>query len=632
MRPTTPYRTAAGLAILLTIAFCCLGYRLVDLQVVQHEKLRKLARVNTHQLFLRETRRGEIRDRRGNLLAGTLYVKTVNANPSLIAPYQEKVARVLAPLLEMDEQVLLKKLEFSTFVDEQGRLKVDQHSELKDKVSLERWERIQEAMKTLDFGIDESALSKAERQFFWNLRHRAIYSDRYDDQLRVYPNKQLAAHVIGYVGATNRQTMAGNVRELAGSDGIERVMDAVLRGVPGWRQTEYARSRELVTFRNQDVDPQAGRNVVLTLDAGLQHIVESELAEVMLRNSPDSVSAIVVQPRTGEILAMATLPTYDPNRLQDSQPEHRRNRAITDMLEPGSTFKIVPISAALAEGLVTLDTRVDCEGGRWFFAGRSLKDDHPAGVLTVEQVVGKSSNIGTAKIAVQLGAARLYEYARRFGFGSRTGVSLAGELNGWLHPPKRWSKLSLSRIPIGQGVAVTPIQMVMAMSAIANGGRLMRPMLVDRIEDENGNILVQYGPEMVRQVVNEEVAKEMVTALKSVMSTNATGRKARLDYYTCAGKTGTAQKVVNGGYSHSQYFASFVGFFPADAPELCIAVILDDPKGGNYYGGSTAGPAFKHIAERAAKYLAIKPEIVPPEALAAASMPLGRLAPGRGKP
>lgn len=603
------YRRLVCLVILLTVGFGTLGYRLVDLQVWQHEQLKKRAQINTRQVVLRETRRGEIRDRRGNLLAGIIPVKSVYANPSLIGAYSAEVARVLAPLLEMDTATLRQKLQPRIYVTKSGETKVDPYVHLKHRVPLETWDKILEAMRALDFGVDETALKSKDRMFFQYLRTGAIRCEPYEDQMRVYPNGTLAAHVLGYVGVSQRDTILGPVRDLAGAEGIERVLDSVLSGVPGWRSTEMVGRRELVTFRGQNVDPLAGRNVVLTIDAGLQHIVESELAAVMEKHAPISTSAVVVRPQTGEVLALANLPTFDPNRPGDALPEHRRNRAITDVLEPGSTFKIVAVSAALDQGLVTLNTRFDCESGRWWFAGKPLKDDHPSGVLPVQEIVMKSSNIGTAKIAVQLGPARLYEYIRKYGFGDLTEIPLAGEVDGLVYPPKKWSKLSISRISIGHGIAITPIQLVMAMSAVANGGRLMRPMLVDRIEDERGELVLKYQPQVVRQVVSERTARQMVTALKTVTSTHGTARRARLDHYSSAGKTGTAQKPVPGGYSSTKFFSSFVGFFPADDPQLSIAVVLDEPKLSNYYGGSTAGPAFKAIAERAAKYLAIKPDL-----------------------
>ncbi|MBI2947092.1 MAG: penicillin-binding protein 2 [Verrucomicrobia bacterium] len=616
MAQTLNCRRLVAMAVLLAIAFATLGYRLVDLQVVQHDQLRRQAERNTHQIFLLQPRRGEIRDRRGNVLASSLFVKTVCVDPTLIGGYQTEVARILSPLIEMTESNLVEKLQVHSFVDQQGQTRQDRHVVLKRKVPVETWERIQAAMKGIQFGLDEKKLNGKDRAFLRNLRQSAIYVESQDDQQRIYPNHTLAAHVLGFVSDTQRQTILGPVRDITGADGIELKMNSALSGVTGWRSTEVVRARELVTFRDQEVEAHSGRNVILTLDAGLQHIVESELAEVMQKHSPVSVSAVVIRPRTGEILALANVPTFDPNRAGDFPPAILRNRVIADVAEPGSTFKIVAVSGALNDGFVSLETRIDCENGRFIFAGRSLRDDHPSGILSVEDIIAKSSNIGTAKIAIQMGPARLYSYIQSYGFGSPTGIPLLGEVDGLVYPPKKWSKLSLSRIPIGQGIAITPLQMTLAMSAIANGGALMQPMLVDRVEDDQGQAIVQYSPQQVRRVISESTAAQMTAALKNVVSTNGTARRARLDRYSVAGKTGTAQKPGPGGYVPGKYYASFVGFFPADRPELCISVFLDEPKLPNYYGGLTAAPAFRSIAERAAKYLAIQPDLPPAEALA----------------
>jgi len=357
-------------------------------------------------------------------------------------------------------------------------------------------------------------------------------------------------------------------------------------------------------------------NAVLTIDSMIQHIVESALAEAMEKHSPISISGIVVRPRTGEILAMATLPNYDPNNSGKASDEERRNRIIADVAEPGSTFKIVVVSGALNDGTVRLSDVFDCEHAHWFYAGRTLHDHESYGPLTVENIITKSSNIGAGKIGVKMGETRLSEYIHNYGFGTATGVPLPGEVNGLVRPLKKWSKVSIAQIPMGQGIAVTRMQMVMAMCAIANHGLLMRPMLVDRLEDEHHNVVAKYGPQKVRQVIGQPADEMMIQALKTVVSPDGTAPKAALEHYTVAGKTGTANKVENGQYVR-KFFSSFIGFFPADNPELCISVTLDEPKQG-YYGGQIAAPIFKQIAERAANYLNIKPEDSPtiPENLA----------------
>jgi cell division protein FtsI/penicillin-binding protein 2 len=274
------------------------------------------------------------------------------------------------------------------------------------------------------------------------------------------------------------------------------------------------------------------------------------------------------------------------------------------------------VSGALNDGTVRLSDVFDCEHAHWFYAGRTLHDHESYGPLTVENIITKSSNIGAGMIGVKMGETRLSEYIHNYGFGTATGVPLPGEVNGLVRPLKKWSKVSIAQIPMGQGIAVTRMQMVMAMCAIANHGLLMRPMLVDRLEDEHHNVVAKYGPQKVRQVIGQPADEMMIQALKTVVSPDGTAPKAALEHYTVAGKTGTANKVENGQYVR-KFFSSFIGFFPADNPELCISVTLDEPKQG-YYGGQIAAPIFKQIAERAANYLNIKPEDSPtiPENLA----------------
>jgi len=598
------------MALLLAGAFAGLGYRLVDLQVLRHDELSARAQLNTERRFLLEPRRGDILDCRRNLLATSVLEKTVCADPSLIGNHQAEVARVLAPLLQMNENDLYQRLLPRSRQTDKGETVTNQYVRLKTKVPVEDWEKIQAAMAKLSFGMDESNLPKAEQAFYRVLRQKAIFAR--DTQMRKYPNQNLAAHVLGCAQPEEREINGIPVTVISGRDGIELTLNAKLSGVCGWRLTETDhRGREMVSLREQDFEPRDGLNVVLTIDSVIQHIVESELAAAMEQHSPIGISGIVVRPRTGEILAMATLPDFDPNNPGLASPDERRDRIITDVLEPGSTFKIVVVSGALNDQIVRLDDIFDCEHGHFAFAGRVLHDHEPYGLLSVENIITKSSNIGAAKIGLKMGGNRLYDYIAGFGFGERTGLPLPGEVRGIVHPVTSWSKVSVAQIPMGQGIAVTRLQMVMAMSAIANHGWLMHPMLVDHLEDQDGNIVARYSPQPVRQVISESAAKTMVEALKTVVSPEGTAPKAALDHYTVAGKTGTAQKVEGGAYVHGKYVASFLGFFPADDPELCIAVIMDEPKEG-YYGGAVAGPVFKRIAERAAGYLNIRPDLGEP--------------------
>jgi cell division protein FtsI/penicillin-binding protein 2 len=330
------------------------------------------------------------------------------------------------------------------------------------------------------------------------------------------------------------------------------------------------------------------------------------LADAMQKHTPRSITGIIMRPRTGEILAMATLPNYDPNKPDTVTPE-MRNRVITDVVEPGSTFKVVAVSGALNDGVVHLTDTFDCGEGRFAYAGRILHDAEPNGILTTEGIITKSSNIGAAQIGIKLGQDRLYDYASEYGFGERTGIPLPGEVGGILHPVKDWTKVSVAQIPMGQGIAVTRLQMLMAVAAIANGGCLMRPMLVNCLQNRDGSVVQKYEPQRVRQIISDATDKEMIEALKTVVSPEGTAPGAAMKDYTVAGKTGTAQKVENGTYAHGKYVASFIGFFPADDPQLCISIVMDEPKEG-YYGGQVCGPVFRDVAGRCASYLNIQPD------------------------
>jgi cell division protein FtsI/penicillin-binding protein 2 len=591
----TQHRKLTLLTIGLSMALAVLGGRLVDLQVVRHDELRALAETNTVRTIAQQPMRGQILDIRNNPLATSLPAKTVCADPTLLGDRREAVAQALAPLLQTDETLLSARLA-PRLMEFKGKTNLSHYVVLKGKVPLETWEKIKQTMAQLSFG-DESKLSSHERATNFNVRTKAIFAE--DDQIRFYPSQRLAAHVLGFVS---------NDVEETGLSGIELAFNTNLSGIPGWRRTEIDKhQRELVAYRDEDVEPRDGMNVVLTLDAGLQNIVESELAAGMEKHGPISASCIVVRPRTGEILAMATLPNFDPNQPGHSPMDALRNRVISDTAEPGSTFKIVVVSGGLNEHVVSLHQQFNCENGHFSFAGRVLHDHKPFGMLTVEEIITKSSNIGAAKIGILLGEDKLLEYIKDFGFGRRTEIPLPAERAGTVHPIKDWSKVSIAQIPMGQGVTVTPLQMVMAMSAIANKGLLMRPMLVDRLEEADGKLVVKYKPQPVRQVASLETIQQMVTALKTVVTPAGTAVQGALDHYTVAGKTGTAQKVEHGQYVQ-KFFSSFIGFFPADNPELCISVVMDEPR-DSHYGGDVAAPVFHAIAERAANYLNLKPDI-----------------------
>ena len=492
---------------LLGLAFAGLGYRLVDLQLLRHDELAALAQQNTEIEYFREPRRGSILDAHGNLLATSIFVKTVCADPVLIGNQQATVARALAPLLEMSEADLYQRLLPRVRQNEKGEAVTNRYVVLRHKVRDETWQQIQSAMSRLSFGPEEAALTRDQRAFLRNLRSHAIFPSPVDDQLRVYPNGSLAAHLLGFVSSDELSVNGQPVAETTGRDGIEFSLNSALSGVPGWRVTEMDRRRqELVSWRDQDVTPRDGYNAVLTIDGVIQHIVETALTNAMAKHTPISITGIVLRPQTGEILAMATLPNFDPNNPGAASADARRDRVISDIMEPGSTFKIVVVSGALNDGVVQFTDVFDCDHGRFPYAGRILHDHEPYDLLTTEGIITKSSNIGAAKIGIRLGEDHLYDYAWDFGFGQRTGIPLPGEVSGILHPVKDWSKVSIAQIPMGQGVAVTRLQMVMAMCAIANGGRLMQPMLVSRLVDRNGNVVAQYAPQVIRQLLGTQAS------------------------------------------------------------------------------------------------------------------------------
>jgi cell division protein FtsI/penicillin-binding protein 2 len=607
MNNKTQIRRALLLLGFLGLAFAGLSYRLVDLQVLRHDELSAKAEQNTQHEYWQAPRRGDILDVNGNILATSVPVKTICADPSLIGTFQPLVARAIAPLLQLNENDLAQKLTPRLARNAKGEIVTNNlhYVRLAKNISDDTWRQIVTAMTNLNFGVDEKKLPRSQKEFVRNLRQHAIFTE--PDQMRVYPNGSLASQVIGFPAAEEEKISGRLVSQIVGRDGVELAMNKQLGGVAGWKVTETDRAQhELVALRDEDVHPRDGLNVVLTVDSVVQHIVETALADALQKHTPRSITGIVMRPKTGEILAMASLPNYDPNQPNTITPE-TRNRVLTDVVEPGSTFKIVVVSGALNNGIVNLNTPVFCENGAFAFAGRVLHDHERLGNETVKSVITKSSNIGAAKIGIQLGADNLYSYAWNYGFGQRTGIPLPGEARGFLYPVKNWSKVSIAQIPMGHGVAVTRLQMLYAMAAIANHGVLMRPMIVKQLQERDGSVVQRYAPESVRKIIGDKAVADMIEALKTVPTKDGTAPDAAMKNYVVAGKTGTAQKAENGAYASGKYISSFIGFFPADDPQICISVVMDEPKEG-YYGGKVCGPVFRDIAERCASYLNIPPD------------------------
>ena len=610
------FKRALALLALVVLAFVGLGFRLMDLQVWRHDELAKQTEEKTQQTSWRTAKRGDILDANGNLLATSIPVKMVCADPSMIGGQQAVVAHALAPLLQMSDAELQQRLTPRIQKNSQGETVTNglHYVRLQKNVPDETWQKIQTAMSQLTFGADEKKLSKADRAFLRNLREYAISAE--PDQLRVYPNGPLAAHVLGFVGTVEN---TNHTSELIGYDGVEKFFDDKLRGASGWRVSGMdSRKNELVTLRDEDVQAQSGLNVVLTIDAAVQHILETILTNALARHAPENITGIVMRPRTGEILALASLPCYDPNNLRTINTNTEPDRVISDVMEPGSTFKTIVISGALNEHVVTLNDTIFCENGIFHYGGITLHDSehNHLGDIPVWEVLEKSSNIGASKIGIKMQAPKLYDYMEDFGLGQFTGIPLPHEVSAknFVRPADKWGKYSIVQIPMGQGVAVTRLQMAMVLGAIANDGVLMRPMLVKELDDASGNVVQRYAPQSVRRVVSEATAKEMVEALKTVVSKDGTAPLAAITNYVVAGKTGTAQKVVDGKYSSDHFFVSFIGFFPADNPQICISIVMDSPKeGGHAFGGALCGPVFSEIGKRCASYLNIPPDEISPQ-------------------
>jgi cell division protein FtsI (penicillin-binding protein 3)/stage V sporulation protein D (sporulation-specific penicillin-binding protein) len=335
-------------------------------------------------------------------------------------------------------------------------------------------------------------------------------------------------------------------------------------------------------------------------------VVEREADALVEKYQPESVQIVVMRPSTGEVLGMTSRPTFDPNQRKTFDAGAVKDRPLADIYEPGSTFKIVTVAAGLNEGVVDLDSTFFCENGEMFYGGSSLKDHEAYGMLSLREIVAKSSIFGMAMLAIQLGEEKVYEYARLFGFGQKTqkgeGI-LPGEEGGLLRPTKKWSKLSITRIPMGYEVAATNLQMALAYGAIANGGKRMEPRIIKAVVDRDNRVVLQFLPKVVCQAVKAEAAAKMVEALRGVVSDAGTAEGAQVPGYEVAGKTGTARKVVQGDYAKDKYRSSFIGFLPADKPEFLVSIMVDDPKGKVYYGGLVAGPAFKNIATQVAEQL-----------------------------
>lgn len=562
----------------ISFAFCFLAGRLYYLQVHKSDKYREFALGARKNFISVNARRGDIVDKKGNLLASTRSVVTVGLDPHSLDEEEKWKYPDLAKLLEIPLEEIV-----------QASAKKIRVSGADEEISKVRWVKLKDE-------VDEGTYRKI--QF---LRVKGVYGNY--KHSRIYPNRNLASHIIGFV---NKEGVAAM--------GVERLADYYLKGQDGWKESEKdGRRREMPQYRSFEVTERAGLNVELSLDRIIQEFVEKELQFIVEEYQPLSASIIVSDPQSGLLLALGNVPDFDPNKFNEYDLSSQRNRALSDLYEPGSTFKIVPVAGALNERLVGSQDIIDCSIATFQSGSRKLRlpsDHHPLGKISVHEVVQKSSNRGAAQLGMKLGAERLYHYCRTFGFGEKTDFGMGGERQGTLHPPKRWDGLTITRLPMGHSVSVTPMQIHAAMASVANDGILMKPGFINRIFDENGKTIVSFRPQPVRRVVSADVARNLTTMLVDVVSAKGTAKQAMINGFRVAGKTGTTQKIIDGKYSNRHHVASFSGYFPAEKPKIMITVVVDEPKmtkGRLGYGGSVAGPSFQRIGQQIISYLGLKP-------------------------
>ena len=560
-------------------AFCSLGGRLVWLQVLESERFTDVAENARKNFSTIKARRGDIVDSKGNLLATTRSVVEVGLDPHSLLEEDRLKWDTLAGYLGLPEGKIQEAASQKTRPSSNPQV-------LRDI----RWVKLKEE-------VDEGTYRKIQE-----LRIKGVYGNF--KHSRLYPNRNLASHVLGFV---NKEDVAAM--------GVERFADYYLKGQDGWRESEKdGRRREMPQHRSLEVKPSDGLNIELSLDRRIQDIVEEELAEVVKEFDPLSASIIVSDPRSGYILALANAPDFDPNLFNTAELETQRNRALSDLYEPGSTFKIVAVGGAMNEGLISATDIIDCTKSTIRRGNRNLRlpsDHHPLGKISVSKVVQKSSNRGAARLGILLGSQRLYDYCKAFGFGQKTNFGIGGERKGILHDPAKWDGLTITRLPIGHAVSVTPMQIHAAMSCVANDGVLMKPQFISRVFDHAGKTVVPFDPKPVRKVISSKVSRQLSEMLVSVVSKEGTARRAAIEGFSVAGKTGTTQKIIEGKYSNRHHVASFVGYFPAHDPKVVITVVVDEPKmtkGLLGYGGVVAAPSFQKVGKGIINYWGLKPE------------------------
>ncbi|OGP76458.1 MAG: hypothetical protein A2V86_12620 [Deltaproteobacteria bacterium RBG_16_49_23] len=556
------FKIRVGLiSFFLLFSFVFIVGRMFQLQVLKKEQLYKLAaRQQISQIPL-VPKRGTIYDRNENELAVSLEVDSVYAESKKVVEV-EKAVQELSTIFQNDRKELRESL--------------------KSQKSFEWIQR---------------KISPKETEAVKALHLSGIHFLR--ENKRFYPHSHLAAHVIGFVGLDSK-----------GLEGIELQYDVLLNGKQNILTTEKdAMGRGIMTAGGPYEKEEHYRNIVLTIDKQIQHVAETELSHSVQKWGAKGGMVIVMDPMTGKILALTSYPFFNPNQFIQYRPKSWRNRAVSDVFEPGSMFKAFLAAAVLEEKIVQPSDSFYCENGSYTIYDRTIRDHSKHGWLTFQQVIKVSSNIGAAKAAEKLGKERFYRYLCDFGFGEKTRVGLPGEAKGIVHHPRYWPPVTLDTIAFGQGIAVTGIQMATALCAIVSGGVLMKPQVVERITNEKGVVIQSFKPGTVRRVISGETSRKVMALLKATTEKGGTGEQAVPQGYEVGGKTGTAQKVdsILGGYSEDRYTSGFMGFAPADEPKIVILVVIDEPRGSTY-GGIVAAPVFGAIVEKVLPYLNILPK------------------------
>jgi cell division protein FtsI (penicillin-binding protein 3) len=535
-----------------------ISVRAVYIQAFCNEMLSEKAAGQYKKLMISRGKRGTIYDRNYNEMAITVDVSSIAAYPKQIDEMQQ-TAKTLSKTLQVERKELYQKL-----------------SSGKPFVWVKRQITPKESTDIRGLQVGGIGFIPEDGRF--------------------YPNKTIAAQVLGFSGIDGH-----------GLEGVEFYYDRYLQGEKGeFRIVRDALGRGLNEGGESDKE-NGGNNLILTLDLNIQYIVERALKDAVETHSAETGAAIVMIPKTGAILAMSHYPYVNPNAYRSYKKENWRNRAVTDSFEPGSTMKIFTAAAAIESGRATPGTIFFAENGEFRIGKHVIHDVHPHGWLTLAEVVKYSSNIGAVKMGQMIGAGELYKTLSAFGFGEKTQIDCPGEVSGNLPAADRWAKIDGAVIAFGQGVSVTAIQLITAVSAIANDGILMKPYIVQGISNRNGRLLVGFAPKKIRSAISKETAATLKTLMAQVVEKGGTGTGAAVEGYSVCGKTGTAQKVDrNGGYAKGKYLSSFVGFAPAEKPEIAVLVIIDEPK-KSYYGGTVAAPAFKRIVQEALSYLNVPP-------------------------